>query len=160
MTMGRKTSKRIGELLIERGAITPDELEEALKLHKQSNEFLGAVLVRRGYITESVLFDVIAEQFGMPRACLEGQVIDWDLAAQFPPTLLLDHRCFPIGRDACSMTVAIGDPLDVWIVSALEKEARGRALKLMLATPREIALMARELYRRTLQRVERSIEEQ
>lgn len=159
MTTGRKTGKRIGELLVERGAITPAQLEEALAIHRQSNEFLGATLVRRGYITESTLFDVIAEQFGMPRAHFDSQTIDWELAAQFPPTLLLDHRCFPVGRDEQSLTVAIGDPLDVWIVSALEHEARGRKLTLMLASPREIAVVARELYRRTLQRVERSVNE-
>ena len=159
MTTGRRTGKRIGELLVERGAITPAQLEEALAIHRRSNEFLGATLVRRGYITESVLFDVIAEQFGMPRARFDTQTMDWELAAQFPPSLLLDHRCVPIARDEDSLTVAIGDPLDVWIVSALEHEARGRRLTLMLASPREIAVVARELYRRTLQRVERSINE-
>lgn len=159
MTADRTKIERLGELLMARGMLTQAQLETALRLQQGSNEFLGVLLVRQGYVTESGLYDVLSEQFGMARVPLEPHTIDWELAAQFPPILLIDNRCFPIARDEHAITVAVANPLDAWIVSEVENWARGDTLKLVLATPREIAAMARELQRRMLQRLRRSIQE-
>lgn len=129
---------RLGELLVRKGYLSPARLESALRDQVQKNEFLGAILVRKGWIREPQLLEALSEQSGIPFVELKTQSIDWAVSMQFPPALLNEQTCFPIQMDPLQVTVAICNPLDVWATSDLEKAARGRELKLVLATQADI----------------------
>jgi len=133
--------KKLGELLVGRGAITAAQMENALALQKTTGEFLGFLLVRVGWITQEQLVDAFSEQFGIPRMPWEDFPVDWSVADQFPMALISGHASFPVQMDETVLTVVIANPLDAWAVSAFEKAAKskGRKLKLMLATGTEIA---------------------
>ncbi len=148
-----KAPKRLGEFLVQKGILTQDQLVAALEAQRSSGEFLGALLVRRGWVTEEQVLAALSEQFGIPRVHLAEQQADWSVAQQFSATLLVEHGCFPLRQNAGSVTVAISNPLDVWTVSALEKEARGRRVELVLATPHEIEAKIRQFHQRTLEQM-------
>ncbi len=156
--MGINPGKRLGEILIGKGIITPDQLEEALKVQRSTGEFLGKLLVRRGWLTEDQLLTALSEQFGIPRVRLEDEEIDWTLSQGYSPTLLLERTCFPIREDPTSVTVAIANPLDAWTLSAIEGEARGRKVRLVLAAPWEIAAAIHEVHQRALRKVEQKLQ--
>jgi type IV pilus assembly protein PilB len=131
-------SKRIGELLVEKGLITKESLEEALKIQKVSKEFLGAILVKNNLVNEEELLKTLAEKYSLRFIRLKNKYIDWDLVKGFSSSLILDHKCFPVKRDRLSVTIAISNPLDIWAIKKAEEEAKGASLVLVLATEQDI----------------------
>ncbi|MCD6155943.1 MAG: type II secretion system protein GspE, partial [Candidatus Atribacteria bacterium] len=59
-------SKKLGEILIERGKITAQDLQEALEIQEKTGEKFGEILLKKGLITEQDLFDALAQQLGAP----------------------------------------------------------------------------------------------
>src|SRR5215475_14710567 len=55
----------LGELLVEKGLVTKDELEAALAEQSESGRLLGAILVERGYVSGPALAVALAEQYGV-----------------------------------------------------------------------------------------------
>lgn len=64
-----QVTRRLGDLLLERKLITPEQLDRALRKQKESGELLGSVLVELGYLSHKRLLEVLSEQ--MDRAPLE-----------------------------------------------------------------------------------------
>ncbi len=60
------------------------------------------------------------------------------MVGQFSPSSGNGHACVAISADARSVTAAIANPLDAWVISALEQRAGSRAVRLVLATTDEI----------------------
>ena len=61
----RVPSQLLGQLFVEKGLITPDELEEALAEQKESGKRIGEILVKRQYVSGPALTTVLAEQLGV-----------------------------------------------------------------------------------------------
>jgi len=134
----QKSSKRIGEILIEKGLITEAQLHDALQEQKISNGFLGSIMVRRGWIDKKNLSEALAEQFDIPLIDLKSEYIDMELARRFSSSLILDHKCLPIRQEEDSVTVAIINPLNAVAISKIEDEAKPRRVNLVLATEEDI----------------------
>ena len=65
MEPAESTWRPLGELLLEKGLVTPDELELALAEQAESGRLLGAILVERGYVSGPALAVALAEQYGV-----------------------------------------------------------------------------------------------
>jgi type IV pilus assembly protein PilB len=135
--MDRKP-KRIGELLIDNGLITEDQLDDALNEQKRTKEFLGSILIKMGYITDEDLTEALSEQYNIPCVSIRHEYINWDLVGKFSPELILTHKCFPLSGDEFSVTVAITNPLDVWAIRKIEEEARGYTVNHVLVSMNEM----------------------
>ena len=134
----RKSPKRIGEILIEKGLISEAQLHDALQEQKVSNGFLGAILLKKGLVSKQKFLESLAEQFGIPFVDLKAEYIDMELARRFSSSLILDHKCFPLRRDEESITVAIVNPLDAVAISKLDEEAKPRRVNLVLVAEEDI----------------------
>jgi hypothetical protein len=62
-TMESAAKRRLGDIIVERGLITANQLEHALAVQRESGSKLGEVLVELGYITRVALAGVITEQW-------------------------------------------------------------------------------------------------
>ena len=142
-----KTNKRIGQILIDKGLITPEDLQDALDQQKVSKEFLGKILVKMKIISEQGLLEALSEQTGFACYRLKKKAIDLDLAKNFSSNVLSEHKCFPIKKDDFTITVAITNPLDVWAFSAVEKAAGLLKPKFVLITESDMDWLL-EQYRR------------
>jgi hypothetical protein len=69
------------------------------------------------------------------------------VACQFSPTLILEHKCFPIKQDDYTITVAITNPLDAWSLSAVEKESKLLKPEFILISEKEMQYLLQQ-YRR------------
>lgn len=153
MTPERPT-KRLGEMLVERGLITPLQLEQALAEQRSTKEFLGAILVRLKLIRPDVLLKALSEQSGIPYESLTAARVNWEVVKQFPTSVFSSGKCFPIRADAESVTVAIADPLDAWALSTVEKSAGFRTVKPILVLEQELQQVLREYRQRSLKAIE------
>ena len=142
--MGIEAPKRIGERLVEKKLVTPAQLEAALRHQRSSHEFLGAVLVQLGVISEESLLKELAEQFDLPYARLQEVQVDWEAARHFSALLLAGFLCFPFQMNAREITVAISNPLDAMAVSEMERQAGTRRIQWVLMPTRDVAAAFKE----------------
>lgn len=148
-----RSQKKLGEILRDRGLITDEQLSEALQQQRATHDFLGCVFLRKGYLAPEQLLSALSEQFDIPVISIKEAYIDWSLVLKFSPSLILDAGCFPVARDAWSVTLAITDPLNVWAIKKAEEEARPLKLKLALTSDDDM----QEALKRYRQQVKGSI---
>ena len=126
---------RIGELLVRRGLITEEQLEEALKIQAKTGKRIGDILVEKGYIEREILEKVLQEY----RASLSGledldpEKIDKDLAKYVPEKIASMFKVVPVKRESGTIWLASSDVLDI---SALDyiRFATGYNVRLILAS--------------------------
>jgi type II secretory ATPase GspE/PulE/Tfp pilus assembly ATPase PilB-like protein len=91
---------RIGELLMQQGMITPDQLGIALAEQKQNNVPIGRLLVRLGFITEAAIRDIMARTVGQESIDLAQVVADPEALKLVPQDYARRHRLLPIAYNA------------------------------------------------------------
>ena len=136
--MSQQTSKRIGEILLEKGYITEAQLHDALLEQKLGDKFLGQILQDKGAIDANKLVEALSIQFGIPIVDIKLQHIDFELARKFTTSIVLDHKCFPLKEDDLSFTVAIVNPLDGAALAKLDEEANPKRVDLVLVPEEDL----------------------
>jgi type II secretory ATPase GspE/PulE/Tfp pilus assembly ATPase PilB-like protein len=106
---------RLGELLIQQGLITADQLRIALTEQKNHQLPIGRLLVRLGFVTEAVIRDIMARTIGQESIDLHQVVVDADSLKLIPQDFARRHRVLPIAFDANepTLTVAITEVFNV-----------------------------------------------
>ena len=150
-------TRRLGEVLIERGLIKPWQLDTALQAQRTTKEFLGTILVKKGWLTEDALLTGLAAQFNVEYIHITADDVDWKTAGKYSPALLAEHHCLALRCDDRSVTVAIANPLDAWAISELEQRAGARRLELVLASAEEIREAIRVCHQRALRALKTEI---
>jgi general secretion pathway protein E len=138
--------KRLGEILIERGKLDPANLERALKLQEgESREKIGVILSRLGMVSSRDLADALAEQLDLPIAVAgdypELPLLEERLSAKF----LRDAQAVPLSEDEDELALAIADPTDSFVISAVQM-ASGKRVRAFIAAPSEIDAALERLY--------------
>ncbi len=111
--MAIKKSILLGEILVQKGLISPDQLQAGLREHKKSGEFLGAMLVRLGFIKEDELYPVLSQQLNIPYIKIKELKIDSKVIEKVPAKFACHYKLMPIKFEKDKLTVAIEDPFDV-----------------------------------------------
>lgn len=102
----------IGELLVENGQITDQELQQALQEVEKTKEPVGTVLLRLGLVTEDNLKTVLELHHGVNYIDLKKIIPSKDLILLFPEELALKHEILPTQREGNKLTLAMVSPSD------------------------------------------------
>lgn len=129
---------RIGELLIKKKKINPDQLQTALRDQSQTGEFLGAILIRLGYVKEEELLEVLAEQFSTQFVHLSKVYVNPQVVKLIPARLAREHNFLPIEMKGGNLLIAVSNPLDMWPMSAVHDILEVSEVKIVLATRKDI----------------------
>lgn len=151
----RKPTRRIGEILLEKGFITEAQLADALSEQKLNNIFLGEILTRKGALSKEHFLEALSLQFDIPMVNLKQQNIDPELAGKFSSSLVVDHKCFPLFKQQDSITVAIVNPLDAVGLSKIEEEAQGSKVNLVLASEEDLEELLKKYRQQISQNIQR-----
>jgi general secretion pathway protein E len=138
--------KRLGEILIERGKLDPANLERALKLQEgESRDKIGVILLRLGMVSGRDLADALADQLDLPLAQAsdfpELPLMEERLSSKF----LRDAQAVPLREDEEELALAIADPSDSYVISAVQM-ASGKRVRPYIAAPNEIDAALERLY--------------
>jgi len=106
--------KKLGELLLEVGLITEEQLKHAIEVQNKTGEKLGKVLIKLGYVTESQILEALEFQLGIPHVDLQKYYIDPDVAKLIPEAVAKRHTIIPIKKDEDGILVAMADPLNIF----------------------------------------------
>ena len=102
--------KFIGEILVEMGVVTEDQVREALEIKRRKGGATGAVLVELGYCTDRDVSTSLAIQSGMKQVNLDEMEIPLEVTNTMDPLTARTYRVVPIAFENNRMTVAMGDP--------------------------------------------------
>lgn len=124
--------KRLGDLLIETGLISEEQLNHTLNT-KAPEEKLGDALLREGYLTEQQLIEVLEFQLGIPHININQYPIDPDVIQLVPKELAKRHYAMPIRKDKNKLLVAMADPMDYFAIEEI-RMATGYHIEPAIAT--------------------------
>ena len=128
---------RLGELLVERGLVSAEEVDRALELQRERGDKIGKILVDLGYIAARDVLAAISEQLGIPLVSIEEAPPISPETEKLSPRFLRQFRCLPYRLEDQALTLAMADPLDFETISAVEYSTGLRVLP-VLAAEREI----------------------
>ncbi len=136
--------KRIGELLIERGAIDDRQLTSALAFQREQGGRIGQALVTKGFLTEEQLVAALGEELSLPVIDIPNQV-DAEALKLLKASFCETHDAFPLHVDSApaggrrTLTLVLADPLDLPTLEEVEFTT-GCRVQPALATTSQIRL--------------------
>jgi type IV pilus assembly protein PilB len=151
----RKPTRRIGEILLEKGFINEAQLSDALLEQKLNNIFLGEILTKKGALSKEHLLEALSEQFDIPIVNLKQQNIDLELAGKFSSSLIVEHKCFPLFKQQDSITVAIVNPLNAAALNKIEEEVQALKVNLVLVSEEDLEELLKKYRQRISQNIQR-----
>lgn len=124
MTIGDGKPKRIGDRLIERGLITPDQLQVALhEKQKSGSRLLGEILVDLGFLSAPALTNFLAETTGLQQFDPKKTMLDPEALELVPKKDALKFQILPVSidREKNVAVIAMADPYDVVALDRLKQ---------------------------------------
>jgi MSHA biogenesis protein MshE len=137
MSQVKRKSKQLGQILIELGYITAEQLETALEEHRKTPKSLGRVLIDLGMIKESDLVRALAEQVGLEFVDLGDFQVDPMVTALLPEALARRYRALPIGERDGRLLVAMSDPANVYALDDI-RTITGRDVLPVVSTANDV----------------------
>lgn len=131
--------RKIGDILVEKGLVTNDQVSTALALQKTNKRKLGIILVGLGYLTEEEIIQTLSEKFDYEVIDCSELVIDEILMSLVPKKMAEKEVIIPIELDGKRLKIAVSDPLNLGAVDDL-KFRTGLRIDIVLAT--ETSIMA------------------
>ncbi|PIS34039.1 MAG: type II secretion system protein GspE [Candidatus Omnitrophica bacterium CG08_land_8_20_14_0_20_41_16] len=114
-------TKLLGEILVKKGLVTQQQINEALKESPVNGDMLGKILVNRGLVKEIDLLNVLAEQFNLPfLPHLKGVHISTEAVKAVPAKFVQYYGFMPINLEDQVLTVAVSNPMDVWLAENIK----------------------------------------
>ena len=125
--------KRLGDLLIAAGTITPEELDMGLQRQKETKERLGAALISAGIITEAELIEALRLQLGIEYIDLSKTTIPISMAQVVPKNIAKQFQVVPVRMERDELYLAISDPMNFYAIEEVKKAVRKKIVP-MIAT--------------------------
>jgi type IV pilus assembly protein PilB len=137
--------KKIGEMLLESGAINEDQLREALAVQEQRSVLLGEQLISQGACDETTVFRALAKQSGMAFVDLDGRTPAAHLTSWLASQAAYELTALPVAEKDEILLVAISDPRQAVAADTLNF-LLDREIRLVLATPSSLASALERVY--------------
>ena len=112
----RKGKKRIGDILVEEGILTEEQLEEALKAAKAENKKIGEAITDLGFATEQDIVEALSSQLGFEYVNLSSVHIPDNVLSLINESVLRKHLMIPyafVPNTINQVKVAMVDPMDM-----------------------------------------------
>ncbi|MGA2710365.1 MAG: GspE/PulE family protein [Steroidobacteraceae bacterium] len=143
-----KKRVRLGEMLLEQSAITPEQLEQALKEQKRTGRKLGRVFTDLGMLSEDALHQALARHLQLPYVDLRQMTLDPQVVRQLPEALARRFRALVLQADKRGLLVGMADPSDLLAYDELAKRLK-QTLRIAVVSESELLRMLDVVYRRT-----------
>ncbi|MGO8985139.1 MAG: type IV-A pilus assembly ATPase PilB [Terriglobales bacterium] len=113
-------SQRLGDLLVKEKVITPEQLEQATKLQKESHSRLASALVKLGFLSDEDVTNFLSRQYGVPAINLSYFEIDPAVVKLIPFETAKRYQILPLSRVGASLTIAMVDPTNVFAMDDIK----------------------------------------
>ncbi len=129
--------KYIGEVLLNKGYITKEQLQEAIRESAGKKQKLGEYLLSKNYISESDFLECLAISLGVEYVKLEDLAVEEKAFINFDEKNARKYGAFPIAITDETMTIAMDDPTNVVYRDEISK-ITGKKISVVLASKADI----------------------
>lgn len=151
--------RRIGQILVDLGFITDEQLEVILDEQQQRpGALLGKIAEDMGLITDDQLAQALAEQLNMQVVQLADVQLPPDVLEKLTETMAQLYRTVPVQFDGTTLTCATCDPQNLTVQDEL-RTFLGFDIRMVVATERDIMTTIEKYYSSDVDTVERIIDE-
>ena len=133
------TNKRIGDILVEQGLITSQQLKEALEMQKNGNKKrLGEIFVEIGALSKEELYKILQYVFESEYIDLSNYVIDPEVISLISEKTALRFKLIPISKNDDELIIAMANPLDVYAIDFVRDHTKVKRIKSLLASEDDV----------------------
>ncbi|MFW1586092.1 GspE/PulE family protein [Vibrio parahaemolyticus] len=141
--------KRLGDLLVEEGIVSEDQIQQALSAQRSTGQKLGDALIDLGFITEKQMLEFLSQQLGLPLIDLGRAPMDADAVQILPEVHARRLRAMVVARNGDTLRVAMSDPADLFTQESLMNLLGEYNLEFIIASERQLISSFDRYYRRT-----------
>ncbi|NOH49620.1 MSHA biogenesis protein MshE [Vibrio rotiferianus] len=141
--------KRLGDLLVEEGIVTEEQVQQALASQHETGQKLGDALIALGFISEKQMLNFLSQQLGLPLIDLSRAPIDADAVQLLPEVHARRLRAMVVAQNGDTLRVAMSDPADLFTQESLMNLLGEYALEFIIASERQLVESFDRYYRRT-----------
>ncbi|MDW1943701.1 GspE/PulE family protein [Vibrio sp. Vb0599] len=141
--------KRLGDLLVEEGIVSEEQIQQALNAQRSTGQKLGDALIDLGFITERQMLDFLSQQLGLPLIDLGRAPVDAEAVQILPEVHARRLRAMVVARNGDTLRVAMSDPADLFIQESLMNLLGQYNLEFIVASERQLISSFDRYYRRT-----------
>ena len=134
--MAKNAPKRLGEVLVDEGVVTEDQIEKALE-KRERGEKIGEALIRFGYCTDSQIVDALADSLGIRRVNLGMIFVDDQVLKLLDEDFVTKSKIMPINVQGRRIVIATNDPLDFPTIENVRLKT-GMNVETVIATKNDI----------------------
>ena len=145
ITSHRSKTKRLGELLVEKGLLTEEQCRHALDIQKKTGRRLGQAIIELGFVKEEELLQVLSKQMTLPHIWLRKGLIDPKIINIISAEKARLHKIIPMFRIKNNLILATSDPQAIFVIDEIE-EATGLAVQPVLTRSNDIDKAIEEYY--------------
>jgi len=128
-------TKRLGDMLIELGLLTNDQLKQALEFQAKEKDRLGTTLVKHNFITEHQLIDALRMQLGIDYIDLTKTDITPEMSSYVPKNLAKKMNIVPVRVSKDQLYLAMADPLNFMAVEEAQRTSKKRIVPMIASEP-------------------------
>ena len=114
-------SRMLGDILVQQGRLTPEQLIMFLRVQKKTRKPIGRILIEQGILTEEELKDILGKQFGIPHTWLRKGLIDPWIVNILPKEKALRFQVIPMFRVNNVLTLATADANAIFVFDEISK---------------------------------------
>jgi len=154
--ISQPTRKKLGEIVVEYGLVTQDDLDKALKMQQKEGKRLGEILVQGGFISPEDLLKTLSAQFNLPTCDLKTLQISPEVINLIPEDIARKSTIIPLEANNGTLVIAMAFPDDILTIRDVATRT-GKRVQIALATASEIN-NAIDLYYRASKEIAQSLE--
>ncbi|MGB5739875.1 MAG: ATPase, T2SS/T4P/T4SS family [Woeseia sp.] len=139
---------RLGDILLEAGVISEEELHAALALQKRTGHKLGRALMDTGAITESELHSFLSKRLNIEYIEITSLKLDQEIVQLLPEVHARRHRALVLQVDQTGLLVGMADPTDILGYDELQRILK-KPIRLALVKESDLLRTIDIVYRRT-----------
>jgi type IV pilus assembly protein PilB len=138
--------KQLGDVLLEGGLVTQEQLNGAVEEQQRLGRSLGRVLVDMGILTEPQLVAALATQIGMKFVDLTDYPVDGSAVGKISDVVARRHNALPIGYEDGKLVVAMADPANVFALDDI-RSLTGLEVRPVVATRADVTAAINKYHR-------------
>jgi type IV pilus assembly protein PilB len=134
--------RRLGDLLVTRGYLSDEQLQIVLDEQRSSRgaKLLGELLIERSWASEEQVLECLAVELGLPYVKLEPRLFDAKIVDALPRDVIEKHTVLPLFKVRNTLTVAVSEPTNVFLVEQLGEVAKCE-IQIVIAAAKDIRRM-------------------
>ena len=145
--MEAKKKIRVGDLLVEKGLISNDQLMSALAEQKRTGQKIGRVLTDLKFVSEDELLKCLADYFQYPYIDLGRYKLDTSLVRLLSETSARRYRCLLLAEQPDGFLVGMSDPTDLMAIDDLQRQLKRPVLPAFVSES-EVLMLLDSIYRK------------